>query len=241
MDNFDKEKDTSNTLKNIYRDDTGASEKVEFFPKIKQLLKNFWHSEKGLPYLIVFIGIVALPLGFWQYNYNMKGGSVQRLENSNTGLDNTLSVSQVSVSELSIKDTDLDGISDYDELYIFFTSPYLDDTDSDGYKDKDEIAAGTDPNCPKGKVCQEAPRPKTEVQSPETSDIANFEDFMNQASGDVSLTPGSDELTEMLSSLTPAQLRQLLIEAGAPADLLNNISDEQLKNMAQDALKNSGL
>jgi hypothetical protein len=51
------------------------------------------------------------------------------------------------------KDTDHDGLSDYDELYVYSTSPYLVDTDSDGLQDASEIAQGTDPNCPQGKVC----------------------------------------------------------------------------------------
>jgi hypothetical protein len=55
--------------------------------------------------------------------------------------------------ELQLKDTDRDGISDYDEQYVYRTSPYLPDSDSDGLSDSEEIAAGEDPNCPQGKNC----------------------------------------------------------------------------------------
>lgn len=51
------------------------------------------------------------------------------------------------------KDTDRDGLSDYAELKLYRTSPYLSDTDSDGIPDAIEIAQGTDPNCPKGQNC----------------------------------------------------------------------------------------
>lgn len=54
---------------------------------------------------------------------------------------------------LKLKDTDRDGISDYDEIYMYKTSPYLADSDSDGLSDAQEIAQGTDPNCPEGRNC----------------------------------------------------------------------------------------
>ncbi|MFH1433556.1 MAG: hypothetical protein ABIG32_01530, partial [Candidatus Uhrbacteria bacterium] len=52
-----------------------------------------------------------------------------------------------------ISDTDEDGISDYDELYVYKSSPYLADSDSDGFNDYEEIFSGNDPNCPQGKEC----------------------------------------------------------------------------------------
>ncbi len=55
--------------------------------------------------------------------------------------------------ELRLKDADRDGISDYDEQYVYRTSPYLADSDSDTLSDGEEIATGEDPNCPKGKNC----------------------------------------------------------------------------------------
>lgn len=55
--------------------------------------------------------------------------------------------------ELKLKDTDRDGISDYDEQYVYGTSAYLADSDSDGASDAEEIAQNEDPNCPQGKNC----------------------------------------------------------------------------------------
>ncbi|MBT3689795.1 hypothetical protein HOG11_00370, partial [bacterium] len=51
--------------------------------------------------------------------------------------------------QLQVQDTDFDGLSDYDELYLYNTSPYLEDTDSDGFNDSEEITNGYDPNCPR--------------------------------------------------------------------------------------------
>ncbi len=54
---------------------------------------------------------------------------------------------------LKVTDTDKDGLSDYDEVYAYRTSPYIPDSDSDGYTDAEEVKTGNDPNCPKGSDC----------------------------------------------------------------------------------------
>jgi hypothetical protein len=71
---------------------------------------------------------------------------------------------------LSKKDTDEDGLNDYDELNRYATSPYLADSDSDGVSDSDEITEGEDPNCPTGEDC--ANRPSTEMQNSVTANDA---------------------------------------------------------------------
>ena len=43
------------------------------------------------------------------------------------------------------RDSDGDGISDYDEVFIYDVDPWLPDSDGDGLTDAEEIAAGTDP------------------------------------------------------------------------------------------------
>jgi len=55
--------------------------------------------------------------------------------------------------ELQRKDSDLDGLSDYSELYIHLTDPYSADSDGDGITDKQEINRGNNPNCAQGEVC----------------------------------------------------------------------------------------
>ena len=43
------------------------------------------------------------------------------------------------------KDSDGDGLSDYDELHVYGTDPLKGDTDADGLSDGDELVCGTDP------------------------------------------------------------------------------------------------
>ena len=54
---------------------------------------------------------------------------------------------------LRARDTDSDGLNDFEEIYVYKTSAYLADSYSDTSSDKDEILAGEDPNCPRGIVC----------------------------------------------------------------------------------------
>ncbi len=51
------------------------------------------------------------------------------------------------------KDTDGDGLTDYDEARTYHTSPYLADTDSDRVSDGEEARLRTDPNCPPDRDC----------------------------------------------------------------------------------------
>jgi lipoprotein-anchoring transpeptidase ErfK/SrfK len=48
--------------------------------------------------------------------------------------------------QLKSMDSDHDGLSDYDEIYIYHTDPNNPDTDGDGYSDGLEVANGYDPN-----------------------------------------------------------------------------------------------
>jgi len=58
------------------------------------------------------------------------------------------SLSLVGGDEPGIVDDDNDGLSNHDELTLYFTDPALADSDDDGINDGDEIDNGTDPNDP---------------------------------------------------------------------------------------------
>ena len=48
-----------------------------------------------------------------------------------------------------LRDTDYDGLTDYEEIFVFFTNPNNFDTDGGGVGDGDEIANRTDPKNPR--------------------------------------------------------------------------------------------
>ncbi len=114
------------------------------------------------------------------------------------------------VAALKAVDTDADGLSDFDELNIFRTSPYIADTDSDGTRDGEEIRRGTSPNCPEGKDCSINPL----VVSSSASSTDSFQDILK---------------------LSPKDIREALIASGMPADKVNAINDEQLLQIVAEA------
>jgi len=123
-------------------------------------------------------------------------------------------------------DTDHDDLSDYEEIYTYQTSPYLEDTDSDGLSDQKEVDSGTDPTCPQGKDCNVAI---------DTSTAATI----NASGTSLDLT-GADEaaLQNALNGQSDAAaLRQLLISSGASAEELNQISDADLMKSYQETLQ----
>jgi hypothetical protein len=64
------------------------------------------------------------------------------------------------VGDAITKDTDKDGLSDYDEVSIYKTDPFVADTDDDGYIDGAEILSGYNPidAKPEASIRYESPR-----------------------------------------------------------------------------------
>jgi hypothetical protein len=107
--------------------------------------------------------------------------------------------------KLKTTDSDTDTISDYDEMFIFKTSAYLTDTDSDGESDNQEIAAGQDPNCPKGKTCR--------VERTPAADGSGAVAGANAGTGLNASAPAPDPLTA-------DQIAQAIVAIFGPLDKL---------------------
>lgn len=139
--------------------------------------------------------------------------------------------------ELKTKDTDGDGLSDYDELIVYKTSPYLEDTDSDGFIDKQEIESGNDPNCPVGRDCL-----AVAGSLPSSTDVAQGNLGKDLLSGSgasgVANTGGTTDWSLLQNfDLNPDQLRDLLKQNGFSEDELKKIDDATLKEIWQSTLK----
>lgn len=139
----------------------------------------------------------------------------------------------VDVEGLKAKDTDGDGLNDYQETYIVQTSPYLADTDGDGISDKEEVTRGSDPNCPEGKECFQgtvaarAPLDKT-VPAP-YSGTPSPADAKNGSNTDPA--QAINQVLQQFQNKTPQQIRDFLKTQGMPEEQINQIPDVLLQSI----------
>ncbi len=132
-------------------------------------------------------------------------------------------LNQAEAERLKKADTDSDGLTDYEELYQYHTSPYLKDSDGDGLDDKTEITQGTDPNCPKGKNCGISGEVSKDSQ--------------------VSIVPSSPTLPSSPQdyAIQAATIRGVLTKAGIDAALLKKFDDKSLVELYNESVKESGV
>lgn len=136
------------------------------------------------------------------------------------------------VDALRYRDTDNDGLNDFDELYVYRTSPYLADTDSDGISDKQEVNQGTDPNCAIGKDCV-AP------VLVEDSTLPAGSSALGAAAVEAAIGAPPPDLAQILSD--PAQIRNMLLSAGVQKAALDKIKDSDLMQTVNQVLTSSTL
>lgn len=201
--------------------------------------------------LAVFAFFVII---FWMvsFNQNLKnsfnyGASSNVTEDSNN-TDNNGEVKPCAGGDCANKederlrnqDTDEDGLSDWDELNVYITSPYLADSDSDGIKDGEEINTGTDPNCPTGAVCN-----KIETDSQNSNSSTVDQEIENLIGGSVTSTSTSS-LNNSGTQINPSSvmpdaktLRAALIQAGFDKDLLDQATDAELLQIYAESLKST--
>lgn len=148
--------------------------------------------------LLVVLGVGGLALGFQSFGTNIRRPFVQQLQEYAQAGDYLTPEerAQQEEQELKNKDTDEDGLNDYDELNVFNTSPYLKDTDSDGFDDQTEVFSNNDPNCPEGEDCSQ------QLEEEAVPD--------NQDSTDQLVSPAGDGVQDSASLGGSQQLDSLL-------------------------------
>lgn len=136
------------------------------------------------------------------------------------------------IAQQKASDTDGDQVSDYDELNIFKTSPYLADSDSDGRQDGEEISAGADPNCAEGKTCDNSSLSNSDAAA--QTDAADFlKDDAAAAQAEAQRLQAS---LDALKNIPVEQIRSLLINAGASEAELSAMSDEEVRTLYEQLL-----
>ncbi len=200
-------------------------------------------KEQKVGFLLLFVfAIFAVGLGALQIR-NTIYAPFAFDDTPESPLANVVSTEEQQTLRLKSIDTDNDGLYDYDEIYLYETSPYIEDTDSDGISDAREIETSTDPLCPKDKKCDR----QDPVTSP-TSDQTVTQDPTQQRlqgflGNNTVMVPKEQQASadqQVFEKLIndPTYLRNILIETGEVSyDKLSEISDEDLVASVKEAMQ----
>lgn len=182
--------------------------------------------------VIVLALFAILIFVFWVFQMHSQLASPFNIKDDTLAKNSTSSVAVDS----RLLDTDSDGLSDYDEVNVYHTSPYLEDTDSDSIADGVEVKNGTDPNCPTGQKCNALP------EAVATSSVTAVTPDFTAITTSTELNASGVDTTLLQNALNgqtdAASLRQILISSGIDKTILDSISDADLMKSYQDTLSN---
>jgi hypothetical protein len=184
--------------------------------------------------LLMFLGIGGVFFGFQSFGANLARPAQEQIARYYTG-EEFLTEDEREARELEeskTKDTDGDGLVDYDELYVYKTSPYIQDSDSDGFTDKEEVFSNNDPNCPVGESCGvilatsdeeivvDAPANALAVALLGEEQVALMESMEFDSETDI---------TTFFQQATMEQIREALLASGVTQEQLDLVDDETLR------------
>lgn len=181
---------------------------------------------------VVILALTAVAVfGIWIWQFNMRINSPFRptADQIAQGEKDTQAKIDAANAEKN-KDTDTDGLSDYDESNTYATSPYLADTDGDGILDGQEIRLGKNP------LCNE----KTGIGDcgSTASSTSGSQTTSNSATSTPAENVDQDLLIKALSGQGDANtMRQILIQGGADSAQVNLLTDADLMGIYSDVLK----
>jgi len=208
-------------------------------PKKKKALTK---EEKAVLFLLFVVSILGVSFGFKSFPATLSRPFEVQLA-SYTGVDfKTLSQQEEEeIARQKAADTDNDGLTDYDELYIYKTSPYLSDSDSDGFDDKTEIFSSNNPNCPEGKDCAGASVSSETISGADTGNEGSniLSSVFNLSSGSLGgvTFDSTQDIQDFLAKMSPEEIRSMLISQGVSKDVVDQMTDEQIKQLLSETIK----
>ena len=205
--NFDKNNDlktpdqggviSDNYAANLDRDDSEL-----YIPPRSHRHIKFWSFLILVVFLLVISGFRFYSNIFEHFEYDVPDWVKSQI--------NSEEEAARTIAELKESDTDQDGLTDYQEIYQYYTSIFLPDTDSDGFTDAEEVNMGEDPICPIGESCN-----LLRLITPNTK--------LSSIVQDVTL---DDDLT--IQQAAVVEFRKFLIENGMEQEEVDALSDEDL-------------
>ncbi|MFA6423874.1 MAG: hypothetical protein WCV83_01005 [Candidatus Magasanikbacteria bacterium] len=173
--------------------------------------------------LLSAFAILAIGLGVIQIRNTMYSHFAL-----NNQIPNVIKDQVNTVDALRFRDTDKDSLTDFDELYVYGTSPYLADTDSDGIPDGEEINRGLNPICAEGTDCS---------FTLEAAAVAVVGSSTLESTLIVPAEQPAMDLGEAIKD--PVQVRKMLISAGVSSEVVNKFSDTELMKMITEIMSPS--
>lgn len=192
-------------------------ERIEVSPPHRPVFSR----EQKVGYAVVIgCGVLAVALGFVYMGTHLNAPFKITYEGSRILTNEQRDDEKIALQKQS--DTDGDTVSDYDEIYVYRSSPYLNDTDSDGLLDNAEINGGSDPACATGDTC-ENDADDINLGAPVLGDYAD------QAAKDAADAEAIiAQVKASLTTATPAEIRLMLIESGAAETEVAAMTDEEV-------------
>jgi len=168
-------------------------------------------TNKGLTVFLIIIGILAIFLSYIQ----LKGAIYSPFKRVIVEQSENLDQAEI-IAILSEQDIDGDGLSDFDEQFVYQTSVYLDDTDSDTFSDKEEIDAQSNPL----------------DQNSTPYHLITEKDVLEE---EVSISPSDEEISV-------EEIKNLLInQAGLTREIVDNLDDKTLLKLYNETKEETGI
>lgn len=208
---------------------------LENEPKKRKKMKV---EEKAALLLLFVISVLGVVFGFKSFPVSLSRPFQEQMANY-TG-EKVLSLSEqeaAQIEEQKKTDTDEDGLVDYDELYVYKTSPYLSDSDSDGFDDKTEIFSNHNPNCPEGKDCLTASVAGLETPTEAGSGQAGFlSGIFNTSEFSDASFQSADDIKALFTQMGASEVRSILISQGVPKEQVDAMTNDQVMALLQSSL-----